>query len=100
MKNSGYYHISVNGTVENAASKIFGADFSKAVVLSAQFYSFMSKGVLDNATGMGVLLELSRHLAERFPAGTYPVDIVFVFFNTEECGIEGSRPFYKDLAAA
>ena len=98
LKNSVYYHISVNGMVENVASKIPGADPSKAVVLSAHFDSFMSKGVLDNATGVGVLLELSKRLAERFPAGTYPTDIVFVSFNAEECGIEGSRSFYEDLA--
>lgn len=98
LKNSNYYHISVNGTVENVAGKIPGADSSKAVVLSAHFDSYMSKGVLDNATGVGVLLELSSRLAERYPSGTYPVDIIFVSFNAEECGLQGSRPFYEDIS--
>lgn len=98
LKSSAYYQISVNGTVENVVGKITGADASKAVVISAHFDSFMSKGVLDNATGVAVMLELSKRLAEQFPSGTYPVDIVFAAFNAEECGLEGSRPFYEELS--
>lgn len=98
LKNSDYYQIPVSGTVENVVGKIVGADSSKAVVLSAHFDSYMSKGVLDNASGVAVLLELSGRLAERFPEGIYPVDIVFVSFNAEESGLEGSRPFYEDIA--
>ena len=44
LKNSAYYQIPVNGTVENVAGKIIGADASKAVVISAHFDSFMIKG--------------------------------------------------------
>ncbi len=98
LKNSAYYNLSVNGTVENVAGKIMGADSTKAVVISAHFDSFMSKGVLDNASGVGVLLELSKRLAKQFPPGTYPVDLVFAAFNAEECGLEGSRPFYEDIS--
>lgn len=98
LKNSAYYEISVNGTVENVAGKIIGKDSTKAIVISAHFDSFMSKGVLDNATGVSVLLELSKRLASQFPAGSYPVDIVFVSFNAEESGLEGSRPFYDDIS--
>lgn len=98
LKNSNYYHLAVNGTVENVAGKIIGADSSKAVVISAHFDSYMSKGILDNASGVAVLLELSKRLANQFPSGTYPVDIVFVSFNAEECGLEGSSPFYQDLS--
>ena len=71
LKNSVYYGISVDGTVESVAGKLTGADSSQAVVLSAHFDSFMNRGGLDNATGVGVLLELSKRLAERFPSGTY-----------------------------
>lgn len=98
LKNSAYYHISVNGTVENVVGKISGADSSKAVVISAHFDSFMSRGVLDNATGVAVMLELSKRLAGQFPSETYPADIVFATFNAEECGLEGSRPFYEELS--
>lgn len=98
LKNSDYYHISVNGTVENVAGRIIGADSSKAVVISAHFDSYMSKGILDNASGVAVLLELSKRLAKQFPSKTYPVDIVFVSFNAEECGLEGSKPFYQTLS--
>ena len=98
LKNPAYYQISVNGTVENVVGKIVGADTAKAIILSAHFDSFMSKGVLDNATGVGVLLELSKRLAGRYPSGTYPVDMVFVSFNAEECGIQGSRPFYEEIS--
>lgn len=98
LKNSNYYHLAVNGTVENVAGKIIGSDSSKAVVISAHFDSYMSKGILDNASGVAVLLELSKRLAEQFPSGTYPVDIVFASFNAEECGLEGSKPFYQDIS--
>lgn len=98
LKNSDYYHISVNGIVDNVVGKITGEDSSKAVVISAHFDSYRSKGVLDNASGVAVMLELSKRLAEKFPEGTYPVDIVFVSFNAEESGLEGSRPFYKDIS--
>ncbi|MCD7996119.1 MAG: M28 family metallopeptidase [Clostridiales bacterium] len=98
LKNSDYYHLAVNGTVENVVGKIIGEDSSKAVIISAHFDSYMSKGVLDNATGVAVLLELSKRLAEQYPTGTYPVDIVFVSFNAEECGLKGSRPLYEEFS--
>lgn len=98
LKNSDYYQISVNGTVENVVGKITGAVSTKALIISAHFDSYMSKGVLDNATGVAVMLELSKRLSEQYPSGTYPVDMVFAAFNAEECGLEGSRPLYEDLS--
>lgn len=98
LKNSDYYQISVNGTVENVVGIIKGADSSKAVVISAHFDSYKSPGVLDNATGVSVLLELSKRLSEQFSSGKYPIDIVFISFNAEESGIVGSTAFYEDIS--
>lgn len=98
LKCSDYYHIPVNGTVENVVGVIEGVDSTRAVVISAHFDSYRSLGVLDNATGVSVLLELSKRLAAQFPDKTYPVDIVFISFNAEESGVVGSTAFYDDIS--
>lgn len=98
LKNSDYYQISVNGTVENVVGVIRGSDSKKALVLSAHFDSYNSKGILDNASGVSVLLELSNRLGEKLEPGEYPMDIVFISFNAEESGVVGSTAFYDDLS--
>lgn len=97
LKCSRYYIVPVSGTVENVAAKITGADSSKAVVITAHMDSYLGKGVLDNASGTAVLLETAKRLSQRFPQGTYPVDLVFVAYNAEESGMVGSRAFYEVL---
>lgn len=98
LKNSRYYMVSVDGTVENIIGKIKGIDSTKAVILSAHLDSFRSKGVLDNASGTAVLLTSAKALSHSFPEGNYPVDIIFAAYNAEESGLLGSKAFYEDIA--
>ena len=51
-------------------------------------------GADDNASGTAVLLEVARHLAELYGAGSDGADrrsLMFVAFGAEEIGLEGSR---------
>ena len=98
LKNSRYYMLNVKGNVDNIAGKIKGKDSDKAIVITAHMDSFLGKGVLDNASGVAVLLKTAEQLAEELEPQEYPVDIVFTAFNAEECGLLGSKAFYKELS--
>lgn len=98
LKNSRYYMLNVTGTIENVVGKIRGVDSTRAVVISAHMDSYLGKGVLDNASGTAALLKIARNLTEYIQPDEYPVDLVFVAFNSEENGMIGSEAFYKELS--
>lgn len=97
LKCSRYYMLNVNGTVENTVGYLKGKDSSKAIVISAHMDSYLGKGVLDNASGVAALLKTTDSLLHKLKSGDYPVDLIFVAFNAEECGLLGSEAFYKEL---
>ncbi len=49
-------------------------------------------GANDNASGVAVLLTLTRYYAENPP----PITLVFCFFTGEEQGLKGSKKYVKD----
>lgn len=98
LKCSRYFMVQINGTVENVVGRIKGKDSTKAVVITAHLDSFLGKGVIDNASGVAVLLKTAETLSGIFQTDSYPVDIIFVAFNAEESGLVGSEAFYKDLS--
>ncbi|HWE35257.1 MAG TPA: M28 family peptidase [Isosphaeraceae bacterium] len=55
-----------------------------------------SPGAIDNASGVGVLLELARTLPERPEA---PVEVVWVATGSEEVGLDGARDFLRRHAS-
>ena len=63
---------------ESARQLVVGAHYDSAAV---------GEGYLDNATGIGLLLELAARLKNR----TTPYTLVFVAFGAEEEGALGSR---------
>lgn len=71
---------------------------AKEVVISAHYDSYReSPGADDNASGIGVLLELARHFVT---SGVEPgLRLRFVAFGAEEAGLVGSRA-YLDAHAA
>lgn len=67
----------------------------ETIVVGAHYdtASFSSPGAVDNASGVGVLLELARVLSKEPHEETYQ----FIFFGAEENGLVGSK-FYTSQA--
>jgi len=53
-----------------------------------------SPGALDNASGVGIVLELARNLSGKVPDG---LDVTFLFTGAEEDGLAGAVRFAQDL---
>lgn len=98
LKNSRYYMLNITGTVENVVGKITGKDSSRAVIITAHFDSFLGKGIIDNASGIAVLLQISQTISNKVQSNEYPVDLIFVAFNSEENGMVGSKAFYDEIS--
>jgi len=54
------------------------------------------KGADDNASGVGVMLELAERLAKT----DLPYDLAFIAFGAEEAGLEGSNYYVKQMSKA
>ena len=61
-------------------------------VLAANLSGDRSPGALDNATGVGTLLELARNWRPRPEA---PVEVFWVATGAEEVGLDGARHFLR-----
>jgi hypothetical protein len=89
-------HRSANVVAELQLSPNTGND--EEVILSAHWDSYRdSPGADDNASGVGVLLELARYFSmlKNAPGGT----IKFVSFGAEELGMVGSRVYLTEHQA-
>ncbi len=64
------------------------------IIIGAHYDSSNSNGADDNASGVGVLLELSEKLSKI----VLPYTIKFVAFDAEELGLFGSRFFVKNMS--
>ena len=69
---------------DSANQLVIGAHYDSAAV---------GEGYLDNATGIGLLLEMAARLKPRPP----PYTLVFVAFGAEENGTLGSRYYVRSL---
>ncbi len=66
------------------------------IVIGAHYDSVQSgRGAFDNASGVGLLLELARALRDT----PTPYTLVFVAFGAEEAGEKGSRHFVAAMSA-
>lgn len=80
----------------NLSVTIAGADRSHTLVIGAHYDTIEGiEGCEDNATGTAALLEIARLLAGKQPV----MDVVLVFFDSEEYGHSGSER-YASLHAA
>jgi hypothetical protein len=70
---------------------------NRFVIISAHLDSFNGPGAHDNASGVGVLLELARHLRET--ARQLPFAVRFVAFGAEELGMLGAKAYLDRHAA-
>lgn len=107
-----------NNKVNNIVGVIKGKDSSKAVVISAHLdhvtvreriqesvnTNEVSKvkvtkiqGAIDNASGVSVLLESAKDLAQYYKKEKPAHDIIFAAFNAEELGLIGSSKFVTDF---
>ena len=103
--------------VNNIIGVIKGEDSSKAVVISAHFDHITLRenlgeasnndksqikvtkiqGAIDNASGISVLLESAKELANYYKDTKPTNDIIFAAFNAEELGLIGSSKFVSDF---
>jgi len=83
--------ISAPAASGNLIARIPGQDASKAVILGAHIDSPNAPGAMDDGSGSAVLLEVARvfNAAALQP----PVDVVLVWFGSEELGLYGSAHF-------
>lgn len=90
----------------NVVGKISGQGYEghkDAIILSAHFDSIgwaneqVYQGAMDNATGVAALIQLASALKQY--ADQHPVlpDLIFVAFNGEESGLQGSEAFVQDI---
>lgn len=90
----------------NVIGKISGQGYEghkDAIILSAHFDSIgwaneqVYQGAMDNATGVAALIQLASALKQY--ADEHPVlpDLIFVAFNGEESGLQGSEAFVQDI---
>ncbi len=79
------------GSSANLIATIPGDDRSRTVILGAHIDSPNSPGAMDDGSGAVTLLEVARVLdrARRRP----PLDVVLVWFGSEERGLYGSAHF-------
>lgn len=83
--------ISSPATSGNLAARIPGADPSRALILGAHIDSPNNPGAMDDGSGVAVLLEVTRVLdAARYQPA---VDVILVWFGSEELGLYGSSYF-------
>ncbi|EOD00965.1 M28 family metallopeptidase [Caldisalinibacter kiritimatiensis] len=88
---------------KNVVGIIPGENRKKALVFSAHLDHVgwagdkIFKGAVDNASGVAVLLDLSKRLKEYSDNNPLYMDIVICFFNGEESGLNGSSAFVKDI---
>lgn len=69
---------------------------SKQIIVSAHYDSVsIGKGADDNASGVGVMLEV----AEVLKKVKTPYSIVFIAFGAEEAGLNGSNYYAKQMSA-
>lgn len=91
------------GTVETRASSNLVArpGWTPAgpheVIVTAHMDSKVGPGADDNASGVGVLLELASHIQDVGPSGL--PDLRFVVFGAEELGVLGSRVYLLEHQA-
>lgn len=91
----------------NIVGKITGTghgDHRDALIISAHFDSVGSigdsniDGAIDNATGVASLIQLAFNLKQHSLSKDFQSDIIFVAFNGEESGMQGSEAFIDDIA--
>ena len=82
--------------VKNIAARIKGTDNSKALVLMSHYDSagHSSKGASDAASGVATVLEGVRAFIAK--ETTHKNDIIILFTDGEELGLNGARLFVKE----
>ncbi|MGN7477285.1 M28 family metallopeptidase [Solibacillus silvestris] len=91
----------------NIVGKITGTghgDHRDALIISAHFDSVGSigdssiDGAIDNASGVASLIQLAFNLKQHSLSKDFQSDIIFVAFNGEESGMQGSEAFIENIA--
>ena len=87
--------------INNVAACIKGSIGDNAIFITAHFDHIQNKngeklmGAIDNASGVAVLLEAAKELKEKCNKKSLQDDIIFVAYNAEETGLNGSKEFLK-----
>lgn len=76
---------------QNVSARKTGLSSDKQIIIGAHYDSVQTSGITDNASGVALVLTYAR-LIKNIDTN---FDIEFVFFGSEELGMEGSK-FYVD----
>jgi len=83
-----------NNTSSNVVASIKAMpNITKEIVISAHLDSRGGPGANDNASGIGVLIELAKHFVNS--QSRLPYNLKFVAFGAEELGLLGSRAYIE-----
>ncbi|ABR50716.1 peptidase M28 [Alkaliphilus metalliredigens QYMF] len=90
-------------TIYNVAGRIPGKDSNKVVVISAHIDHLgwagekIFRGVVDNAAGVAVMMDLVQRLHHQSIEEPFQMDIIFVGFNSKKSEMLGSNAYIKQI---
>ena len=86
-----------NGFSQNIIGEVRG-NSNKTIVIGAHYDTVIdSAGALDNGSGVAVLLEILRIISVMAGENGFQKNLLFVFFGSEELGLQGSKYYVKHL---
>lgn len=79
---------------QNVVAKKIGKSSSKKIIVGAHYDSVQTSGIGDNASGVALILTYAKYLSE-IPTN---YDVEFIFFGSEELGMQGSKAYIKEIS--
>lgn len=79
---------------QNVSARKRGLSSNKQIVIGAHYDSVQTSGITDNASGVALVLTYAKFL---YNAVT-DYDVEFVFFGSEELGMEGSKAYVRNMS--
>jgi hypothetical protein len=102
VKNETSIQVDINGEIEKRISYNVIATINstrkdaKSIIISAHMDSINGQGADDNASGVGVALELAKYYASI--RNSLPYNIKFIFYGAEELGLLGAQAYISEHA--
>lgn len=79
---------------QNIIAKKIGESSSRKIIVGAHYDSVQTSGIGDNASGVALILTYAKYLSK--VSTNY--DVEFIFFGSEELGMQGSKAYIKEAS--
>ncbi len=102
VKREGSIQVNINTEIDKKISYNVVANINstkkdaKSIIISAHMDSINGPGACDNASGVGVALELAKYYAS--VRKSIPYNIKFIFYGAEELGLLGAQAYISQHA--